>query len=95
MRWVVVLWALAMALSAVAAKADPLERGLSVSDPLVMRHLEAHGFRIDCLIPGVSSSDECDRGITPASVGNPFLHAPLKLAADRIRLRIMIRPSSR
>jgi hypothetical protein len=41
MRWMVVLSSLALALLAIAAKADPLERGLSVSDPLVMRHLEA------------------------------------------------------
>jgi hypothetical protein len=87
MRWVVVF--LAVVLSAIAAKADPLERGLSVSDPLVMRHLEAHGFRIDCLIPGITSSDECDRGTTPASVGNPFLHPPLTEVAQTIKRRIL------
>lgn len=83
------IWTVALAvLPAAPARADPLERGLAVSDPLVMRHLETHGFRIDCLIPGASSSDECARGVTPASIRNPFLHAPLKLAADKIRLRI-------
>jgi hypothetical protein len=87
MRWIVVL--LALALSAVAARCDALERGLSVSDPLVMRHLEAHGFRIDCLIPGVSSSDECGRGTTPASIGNPFLNAPLAQVAQTIKRRIL------
>lgn len=88
MRWTIGLAFLALVSLAGAAKADPLERGLSVSDPLVMRHLEAHGFRIDCLIPGVASSDECSRGATPASIGNPFLHAPLAQAAIVIKERI-------
>ncbi|MGE3874216.1 MAG: hypothetical protein AB7F74_14785 [Parvibaculaceae bacterium] len=89
MRWGIVLLAMALALPVEAAKADPLERGLSVSDPLIMRHLEAHGFRIDCLIPGVSSSDECERGTTPASIGNPFLHPPLDQVARKIKQRIL------
>lgn len=88
MRWVVVLSALALAMLAATVRADPLERGLSVSDPLVMRYLETHGLRIDCLIPGISSSDECGRGTTPASIGNPFLRSPLKLASEKIKLRI-------
>lgn len=86
MRWVLVLSALLLAV--IGARADPLERGLSVSDPLVMRYLETHGFRVDCLIPGISSADECGRGSTPASIGNPFLRPPLKLAAQKIKLRI-------
>ena len=89
MRWVIFLGALALALPAVTARADPLERGLVVSDPLVMRHLEAHGFRIDCLIPHASSSDECARGNTPASIGNPFLNPPLKQVALKIKQRIL------
>ena len=84
MRWWIILLALTLVLLAARPRADPLERGLSVSDPLVMRHLEAHGFRIDCLIEGVSSSDECRRGTTPASIGNPFFNAPLKEVARKI-----------
>jgi len=89
MRWMVVLASLALALLNAAAEADPLERGLAVSDPLVMRHLEAHGFRIDCLIPHVSSSDECRRGSTSDAIGNPFLHPPLKQVAGTIKQRIL------
>jgi hypothetical protein len=89
MRWVFVLLAFALVLTAAPVAAHPLERGLSVSDPLVMRYLEDHGFRIDCLIPGVSSSDECGRGKTPASIGNPFRNPPLKQVARKIEERIL------